>query len=139
MIAIDTNVFVYGVDSTDVTKQSAATKLILHCAASGGSVLLWQVAIEVLRWLRRAEDQGKMTKVVVEDTYRNIRKGFRLVLPREPVLDIALDIYRRHSLSHWDSILLAACIDAGIDTLYSEDLSHGAIYDGVTVLNPFVP
>jgi predicted nucleic acid-binding protein len=80
-----------------------------------------------------------MTKAVAEDAYRNIRKGFNLAVPSEPMLDIALDVYRRHSLSHWDSLLLAACIDVGIDTLYTEDLSHGVVYDGVTVLNPFIP
>lgn len=36
-------------------------------------------------------------------------------------------------------MLLAACIDAGVDTLYTEDLSHGVVYDGVSVNNPFAP
>jgi len=35
-------------------------------------------------------------------------------------------------------MLVAACIDAGVDTLYSEDLGHGTEYDSVTVINPFV-
>jgi predicted nucleic acid-binding protein len=43
----------------------------------------------------------------------------------------------RYSLSHWDSLLLAACEDAGVDTLYSEDLDDGMTYDAVTVVNPF--
>ncbi len=43
----------------------------------------------------------------------------------------------RLSLSHWDSMLLAACIEAGVDTLYSEDLDAGTTYNTVTVINPF--
>ncbi len=34
-------------------------------------------------------------------------------------------------------MLLAACIEAGVTTLYSEDLSHGVRYDSVLVVNPF--
>ncbi len=41
-------------------------------------------------------------------------------------------------LSHWDRMLIAACIDAGVRTLYSEDLGDGVAYDSVTVINPFV-
>ena len=40
-------------------------------------------------------------------------------------------------VSHWDSMLLA-CVAAGVDTLYSEDLDAGMTYETVTVVNPFV-
>ena len=50
----------------------------------------------------------------------------------------SLDLSSRYSLSHWDSMLIAACIDAGVRTLYSEDLGDGVAYDSVTVINPFV-
>jgi predicted nucleic acid-binding protein len=47
------------------------------------------------------------------------------------------DLRARFSLSHWDSLLLAACKDAGVTTLYSEDMDAGTDYDGLTVVNPF--
>lgn len=34
-------------------------------------------------------------------------------------------------------MLLAACKEAGVTRLYSEDMQHGADYDGVTIVNPF--
>ncbi len=39
-------------------------------------------------------------------------------------------------LSHWDSLLLAACADAGVTRLRSEDMLHGADIDGVKIINP---
>jgi len=33
--------------------------------------------------------------------------------------------------------LLAGCLEAGIETLYSEDLDAGMTYDTVSVINPF--
>ncbi len=62
-----------------------------------------------------------------------------IIPPSAQVIDLALGLHSRHSLSHWDSLLLAACIEAGATILYSEDLSGGVIYDTVTVVNPFVP
>lgn len=43
---------------------------------------------------------------------------------------------QRYSLSHWDSLLVAAAIEAGVDTLYTEDLQAGAQYETVKVVNP---
>ena len=40
--------------------------------------------------------------------------------------------------SFWDSMLLAACVAAGVRTFYSEDLGAGAQYESVTVINPFL-
>lgn len=59
-------------------------------------------------------------------------------LPNLSAIQVSIDISRRHSLSHWDSMLLAAYMEAGIDTLYSEDLSHNVVYDSVRVVNPFL-
>lgn len=53
------------------------------------------------------------------------------------MFDYALELYERFSLSHWDSLLLAACADAGVTRLYSEDMQHGADIDGVKIINPF--
>jgi predicted nucleic acid-binding protein len=139
MIAIDTNVFIYSADDSDVAKHTIAKTLMLTRASAGDTVLLWQVASEFLRWLRRAVERGSVSQIGADLAFREVRDLFKLEPPSERILDIALDIYRRHSLSHWDSLLLAACIDVGIDTLYTEDLSHGVVYDGVTVLNPFIP
>lgn len=42
-----------------------------------------------------------------------------------------------YSVSHGDSMLIAACVEAGVDRLYSEDLDDGMTYDSVTIANPF--
>ena len=46
---------------------------------------------------------------------------------------------KRYALSHWDSLIVAAAPLAKCDTLYSEDMQHGQIFDGrLTVVNPFL-
>jgi predicted nucleic acid-binding protein len=43
----------------------------------------------------------------------------------------------RHRISYWDGAILAAARAMGAPILYSEDLNHGQLYDGVEVRNPF--
>jgi len=41
-------------------------------------------------------------------------------------------------ISYWDAAILGAAKTLGATTLYTEDLSHGQVYHGVTVINPFL-
>jgi predicted nucleic acid-binding protein len=52
---------------------------------------------------------------------------------------LASDLRERHSFSYWDSLIVAASLDAGCSTLYSEDMQHGREVEGqLTIINPFV-
>lgn len=43
------------------------------------------------------------------------------------------------SFSFWDSLIVAAALDAGCSTLYSEDMQHGQVVDGrLTIVNPLL-
>ena len=49
MIAIDTNVLVYALDSSDLVKQTKARGFFERVLASGESTIVpWQVAVELL-------------------------------------------------------------------------------------------
>ena len=61
------------------------------------------------------------------------------VLPVSLELILAsVQIRRRFQVSHWDASIIAAALELGCTTLYSEDLNHGQNYDGVRVMNPFL-
>jgi predicted nucleic acid-binding protein len=52
---------------------------------------------------------------------------------------LASELRERYSFSYWDSLIVAAALDAGCSLLYSEDMQHGQkIDDRLTILNPFV-
>jgi predicted nucleic acid-binding protein len=52
----------------------------------------------------------------------------------------ASTLRERHSFSYWDSLIVAAALDAGCSTLYSEDMQHGQVIDcQMTLINPFLP
>ena len=41
-------------------------------------------------------------------------------------------------LSFWDGMIVAATEQNGASELWTEDLSHGQVIAGVTIVNPFV-
>ncbi len=55
------------------------------------------------------------------------------------VLRMALEITEAYRFSYWDSAVLAAARAAGCSELYTEDLSHGQVVEGVQIINPFQP
>lgn len=51
----------------------------------------------------------------------------------------AMRLATHYSLSHWDALIVAAALLAGCDTLYSEDMQHGQVFEGrLTIINPFL-
>jgi predicted nucleic acid-binding protein len=138
MNAVDTNVFVYAFDDDEPVKQSAAVDLIHQLSQTPAeTVLLWQVAAELLACLRRWQSAGKVSATDVEAHAHNVLAMFSLILPTPNVIERSINLTTRYSLSHWDSMLIAACIESEIDCLYSEDMGAGASYDSVTIVNPF--
>ena len=133
MNAVDTNVLVYVDDFRDVRKQRIAEDLV---DSLQDGVLLWQVACEYLNVIRRARfpDYG------LSEGHRRVRslmRAWEFVHPQAPVIDKALDILDRYSLSFWDSLLVAACIHAGVERLYTEDFDAYPRIDGLEIVNPF--
>jgi predicted nucleic acid-binding protein len=68
-----------------------------------------------------------------------VRARFPLVLPGPSVLDRGLELHRKHQVSYWDSLLLAACEDYGVTRLYSEDFQASPRVAGVEIVNPLPP
>jgi predicted nucleic acid-binding protein len=66
---------------------------------------------------------------------------FRPLFAVQPSLGLfsdALDIRSRHKLSWYDSLIVAAAVEAGCGVLYTEDLRHGMKINGVQIENPFL-
>lgn len=137
MNAIDTNVLIYRLDSSDLQKQVTARSLIRRLALQRDTVLLWQVAGEFLRQLSAWRHQGHLSQDKVLRLSRAIRRMFPLILPTESALDRALHYAHTYTLSHWDSMLVAACAESGITTLYTEDMGAPRKIDTVDLVNPF--
>lgn len=54
------------------------------------------------------------------------------------IIEDALFLCQEIRISYWDAAILAAARHLNCKTLFTEDLSHGANYGGVTAVNPFL-
>jgi predicted nucleic acid-binding protein len=127
---LDTNVLIYAV--TDDDPRSAQAEKLL---ASGG-VLSVQVLNEFVSVVRR--------KILMSWTdVTQALDAFRILCPSPlPITmethETALRIAAKHRYHIYDALVIAAALEAGCATLYSEDLDDGQTIDGqLTIRNPF--
>ena len=67
----------------------------------------------------------------------DMRGAWRTVLPKWENFDRAERLLRKYSLSFWDAMIVAACLEGGVTRLYSEDFDDSARAEGLEVVNPF--
>lgn len=134
---IDSNVFVYLFDETDDRKREAAERIVDSALQTHNASISFQVVQETLNVVTRklptpmtAEDAGRFLEQVLAPLWRGSPS---LALYRR-----ALDLQARYRYSFYDSLIVAAALDAGCSRLYSEDLHDGQRIEGLTIENPFV-
>lgn len=70
---------------------------------------------------------------------RAMHRSCRVVPDSEETFALASLLRKKRAFSYWDSLIVAAALDAGCDTLYSEDMQHGQLVEGrLRLVNPFV-
>jgi predicted nucleic acid-binding protein len=132
MNAVDTNILICVNDPRDPLKQGITSSLVLSLT---DGVLLWQVACEYLAASRKLEALG-YDRAKAYQYIRDLQQVWYTVLPKWSVIDRAENLMSHFHLSHWDSMIVAACLEANVQTLYTEDLGYSNI-DGLKIVNPF--
>jgi predicted nucleic acid-binding protein len=135
MISLDANILFYAADYTAGPRHHAA-KQIVNDAMAISAALSEQVLFEFFHASTR---KHKITAVDAGAVVRTLLQNFALVLPHDSVVEDAFALMAQYNLSIWDACLLAVCDAHGCSHLLSEDMQDGAVYGGVTVINPFNP
>jgi predicted nucleic acid-binding protein len=137
MYFIDTNIFVYAHDETDLLKAKRARQLLIELAGSNKG----RISTQVIQEFCNVALRKSLTPLKVSDTRKIVRELFTPFLAHQP--DAAfylrvLDMYERYSLSFYDAAIVQAANDLNCTVLYSEDLQTGAQYGKIKVVNPFL-
>jgi predicted nucleic acid-binding protein len=134
---LDTNIFVYAVDSASSNKGRQALELTRKGLQTRRGVVSYQVVQEFLNLaLRRFSVPMKLA-----DALEYVEFTFRPMLTAQssyPLYDHALRLTANHSLSWYDSLIVAAAMQNECAVLYTEDLQHGQRFGNVRVQNPFI-
>ena len=125
----DTNVLVY-LASGDPAKADRAEAMI----AGGGGISV-QNLNELANVARRKIGMSW------QDTHAflSLLRGLLNVHPVSvETHETGLALAERYQLSIYDSMIAASALQAGCDTLWSEDMQHGLVIDGrLRIVNPF--
>jgi predicted nucleic acid-binding protein len=125
---IDTNVLVYFTGRGN--KSSTAETLII-----GGATISVQVLNELTLVLRRKHEYSWQEIREVLSFLQGLLSVTALTIDTH---ELGLSLAERYRLRLYDSLLLAAALQAGCKTFWSEDMQDGLVLeDMLTVRNPF--
>lgn len=135
-VFLDSNVLIYGEDSTIPAKRDRARGLTLDLMRSKRGVISAQVLgeffVTVTRTIRNPLTDAQAVLCIRD--FSNL-----LVAPLDlGTVQLALGFKASHQVSYWDALILASALEAGCSVVYSEDLTHDQDYGGGRVVNPFV-
>ena len=131
---IDTNILVYAHDADAGNKHFTAKTLIEG---------LWTrrevptLSVQVLQELH-VNLIRKGMKVVESDKIVSRYLSWRVLDNTRRLFRQALVVQARWQMSFWDAHIVAAAQQAGVSTLWSEDLAVGQDYDGPRVTDPLL-
>ena len=132
---IDSNILVYMLDSTDLDKREVAVRLVNQLVDDENGCISFQVVQETLNVITGKMGIAHETALeFMDDTLIPLWK----IDPKTELYLRALDVQARYGFSFYDSLIIAAALEAGCTRLYSEDMQHGQRIEGLTIQNPFV-
>ena len=133
-IFIDTNLFVYAHVSNDAVKHECAVEL-LKAKISGNQVI---ISTQVLSEFYSAMSKYKRPHSEIHSFMIDIIRCTNVSSISLATVQKCLELKDKHGYSYWDSLILASAIENDCRILYSEDMRHSHVLDGVTIQSPFV-
>lgn len=132
---VDTNILLYAHDVSAGDKYRQAKWLVADLWRSGKGCL----SIQVLQEFYVTVTQ-KIPKPVPAETAVQIISSlaeWRLYTPEIHDLLDAVDIQQRHSIAFRDALIICSAVRLDCAIIWTEDLSSGRDYEGISVCNPF--
>jgi predicted nucleic acid-binding protein len=127
---VDSNIVLY-LASADKRKSEISDTLL-----QAGCIASVQVLNEIANVLRR---KYRFSWAEVRVFLEMFRAASAMVDLQVETHMLGLNVAERYGFSIYDSMIVAAALQASCDTLYSEDLQHGQSIDGLlTIINPYL-
>jgi predicted nucleic acid-binding protein len=133
-VFVDTNVFLYALDTGDLGKQRAAQLWRSEMWQSQRGRTSFQVlgefyAIVIKKW-PNVQDQARAE---IRDLL-----SWQPVKIDGPIMEHAWKVQDRYKFSFWDSLIVASAKAASCRYLLTEDMQSNQMVEGIRVVNPFL-
>jgi predicted nucleic acid-binding protein len=137
-VFLDTNIFVYAFLASEPRKRVKAVELIEACLGSGRGCISYQVVQEFANVARKkfaTRLNSGDCKAFIDAAMQPLNR----VASSTALIHTALDLQDELKYSFYDCVMLATALEAGANTLYTEDLQHWQLVRGVLrIVNPFL-
>ena len=130
---LDTNVLIYAVDPADAAKQAVAQRLLSERGLLRPTIST-QVLGEAYNVLNRRRGWAADEALAAVRTFASLP----VVVANMDTVMAGLALAAQHRLSGWDALIVQTALQAGCDTLYSEDMQAGRRFGNLQIVNPFV-
>lgn len=129
--AVDTNILVKLYSAANEQERLVAEGLVL-----ARPVISQQVVSEYLNVTQRLQ---KIPKQEVMERCNRVFKQCEIVQVTHGVIDLAAHLLARYDFQLFDSIVVAAALEADCATLYSADFQHNQLIEKrLRIINPFL-
>jgi predicted nucleic acid-binding protein len=131
---LDTNVLLYSIsrNPAESFKRERAIALLDEDSGALSIQVLQEFYVQATRNSRADAIPHEFAAGLIEAWRR-----FRIQDVTMPILNSALQIRKAYGFSYWDSAIVAAARTLGCDRLYTEDLNHGQMVEGLAIIDPF--
>jgi len=134
-VFLDTNILIYAYDASAGQKNRTAKELLVELWKSKTGMLSTQVLQEFFVSVTIKIQKPlsiERTKLIIRDLLH-----WEVIINDETSILNAIDIHKKHQFSFWDAMILQAAVNRGARLLYTEDMTHGQVVQGVRIVNPF--
>ena len=131
---IDSNIWLYAfISGQDAAKSKIAQQLIAE--NDGNVVISSQVIIEIVANLSK---KSQLQETELRQLIAGFYQDHQVLNVGELIMFSASYLREQYSFSYWDSLIVAAALQANATVLYSEDMQTGLVIDQrLTIINPF--
>jgi predicted nucleic acid-binding protein len=131
---LDSNILIYAYDFSAPQKQVIARDLVRQ-ALAGSGVISSQVLAELCATLLHKASRKTPPQEV--NAILDALGPIRLVALNGEIVRRAVEANQAYGIHFYGGMIVASAEKAGCERIWSEDLSPGQKYFGVTVSNPF--
>ncbi len=131
MIFIDSNILIYAYSSTEIGKKDK----VLLMLENEEITISTQVVNEFIWIMSRKFNIDMETIKVISN---NLFEIFNVGMVSKATIDKAIDIAKSYKYAYWDSLILSSALEAKCIAIYTEDMQHGQIIEGIKIINPFL-
>lgn len=127
---LDSNILIYLIGNDDSTKKKIVKNIISPDQFISTQVIAENVNVCLKKF--------RLDKEIAFSHGKNLLQKFTVLTIEKSTMEKSFLISNTYNLSFWDSLIIAAALQADCTLLYSEDMQDGLLIEKkLTIKNPF--